>query len=453
MKKLFVATDDVILDKKFVYWSLLTIFCLYLQFVPYVNYFLVVAIFVFTIVSFYKRWPSGLIPILVLSFLHGDQSVSLYTLKISGVSLFYILILSVFTLKVFTRRKISRIELFIIIFFCIYFSYSILNSNYIETTYFVNDTLFFLIGILFLFSIYDIKKFNIEKMFFAISLGYFFSKVLVYSTGLGLQVTAYSSDIDQYSAIFDPIENLLLIFNLQSLLFPKNKTVRALSFLNLSIFGLSAYLLGYMHGATIVLVIIVLFYALLRNIKLLLVISFSCFLLIFVSFNVDINSILNVQEDSVFLFKIQKVLGLFDFLYNSNISIYDLPRSTQVRLIETANLLVQNPFYLIFGNGFGGFLTETIYFYGDYLNSDDYSLDQITSGKFQLLHAYNQIILKHGLLSILIAFCCFWKFRRAEERNFRDTALIFLVLSYSFTIKPYLILALLVFSLKPKEHN
>lgn len=447
------VVDDDLLDKKFFYWSFLSICCLYLQFIPVINYILVAILFFFIIICFYKRWPSGFIPILALSFLHGNESVSIYTLKISGVSLFYVLIISLFTLKLLTRRKVSRVELFILLLFCIYFIYSVLNKNYIETSYFINDSLFLLIGILFLYSIYDFKNVNIEKILFAVSLGYFFTKILVYLTGVGLQVTAYSSHIDQYSAIFDPIENLLLIFNLQSFIFPKNKAIRMLSLLNLMLFGLSAYLLGYMHGATIVLVIIILFYALLRNVKLLLILSTLCCVLLFISVNIDFYSLFYTQKESVFLFKVQKVIGLFEFLYQSDISIYDLPRSTQVRLIETANLIGQNPLSFFFGNGFGGYLTETIYSYGSYLNADDYSLDQIASGKYQLLHAYNQIILKHGLLSLLIALITFWRFRRAEDRNFRDTALIFIVLSYSFTIKPFLILALLVFSLKDKGQN
>jgi hypothetical protein len=307
------------------------------------------------------------------------------------------------------------------------------------------------IGIFFLFSIYDFEKFDIEKMFFAMSLGYFFSKLLVLFSGLGLQVTAYSHNIDQYSAIFDPIENLLLIFNLRSFLSKESKKIRTLSLINISLFFVSAYFLGYVHGATIVLILIVLIYSILLNLGLLLFVSISCFFLLFVNISFDINTLLNFDEESVFLFKVQKVLGLFDFFLNSDFTIYDLPRSTQVRLIETANLSGQPPFFLIFGNGFGGYLTETLYFYGDYLNSDDYSMDQINSGKYQMLHAYNQIVLKHGLLSIFIAFIFFWRFRKLEDRNFRDTALIFLLLSYSFTIKPYLILALLGFSLKQRK--
>ncbi|WP_206382633.1 hypothetical protein, partial [Vibrio lentus] len=287
----------------------------------------------------------------------------------------------------------------------------------------------------------------------AISMGYFLIKIVVFLSGIGLQVQAYSANIDQYSAIFDPIENFLIIFNLQSLFFPKSKEVRFISLFNLCLFGFSAYLLTYVHGSTIVLIIIALMYTLLRNVKVLIVIIISIIIFLSVVTTIDINSLLGMQDESVFLYKVEKVVGLFNFVYDSNISIYDLPRSTQVRLIETANLLGQNPLLLIFGNGFGGYVTETLYTYGSYLNSDDYSLDQIETGKFHILHAYNQIVLKHGLLSFIVAIWIFLAFKRREDRNFRDAALIFLLISYSFTIKPFLVLALLVYSFKINEQE
>jgi len=446
-----VNDKERMLDGKFFLWIVITCICLFIQFIPLLNYLMAFSVFFFVVFCFYKKWQTGLIPIFALSFLHGDTSISIYTLKLSGVSLFYILILTLFLLKLLLRKTVNRRELIFVTFFFSYLSYSILSFNFLDTKYFISDTLLLFIGLLFLFSIYDFPEIAIEQILFSISLGYFLIKIVVYVSGIGLEVTAYSSTVNQYSAIFDPIENFLLIFNLQSFFFPKNKEVRVLSLFNIFLFGVSAFLLGYMHGATIVLVLIVLLYGLLRNIKILLILISSLILFLSLAVTIDVNSFLGMQEESVFLYKIEKVFGLFEFLYDTNISIYDLPRSTQVRLIETVNLFGQNPLLLIFGNGFGGYVTETLYTYGSYLNGDDYSLDQITSGKFQVLHAYNQIILKHGLLSIFIATWVLWRFKDSSDRNFRDTALLFLVISYSFTVKPYLILALLIFSLKGKR--
>lgn len=444
---------DRILDQKFFLWFVITTLCLFLQFIPYINYIMAISVFFFVVFCFYKKWQTGLIPILALSFLHGDESISVYTLKISGVSLFYILILTLFVLKVALRRSISKYEIIFASFFCVYLAYSILRFNFVYTTYFVNDTLFLLIGVLFLFSIYDFQKIEFEKLLLSISMGYFFVKIIVFVSGIGLQVQAYSATIDQYSAIFDPIENFLIIFNLQSLFFPKNREVRYLSLFNISLFGMSAYLLTYIHGSTLVLIMIALLYTLLRNVKVLIFIVFFCVIFLSLVTTIDVNSLLGMQDESVFIYKVEKVVGLFNFVYDSNISIYDLPRSTQVRLIETANLFGQNPLSLIFGTGFGGYVTETLYSYGSYLNADDYSLDQIETGKFHILHAYNQILLKHGLFSFVVAVCIFWNFKWREDRNFRDAALIFLIISYSFTIKPFLILSLLIYSFKGKYIN
>ncbi|MFA0554161.1 hypothetical protein AB4538_25325, partial [Vibrio lentus] len=85
-------TIERMFDKKFFLWFLITSLCLFLQFIPYVNYVMAIAVFFFVVFCFYKKWQTGLIPILALSFLHGDESISIYTLKVSGVSFFYILI-------------------------------------------------------------------------------------------------------------------------------------------------------------------------------------------------------------------------------------------------------------------------------------------------------------------------------------------------------------------------
>lgn len=436
-------------DIKFFLYVLFTFLVLYFQFISPINYLLSISIFFFVVISFYKRWVSGLIPILSLSFLHGENSVSIYTYKLGGVSLFYLLILFVFLLKLLTRRSISKIEIYFVLYIFCCFMISIINGNFEYLNYFLNDSVFLSIGFIFLFIIIDNKNIPYDKIFLSISSGYFITKLIMLYTGVGVQVIPYSEFVNQYSVIFDPIENFLLIYNLQTIIFPKYNSHRYCALINFSLFILASYFLGYMNGATIMLVIFVLIYNMMRRVK-----SFIYIVVIvlcFTFFLVTVGLTLNTGEESVFLYKVEKIMGLFQFLYDSDVSIYDLPRSTQVRLIETGNLLYQNFVSLFFGNGFGGYVEENHYFYGNYLNQDDYTLDQINSGRFQVLHAYNQIVLKHGLLALLIALFIFYRFRNLPYRNFRDTSLIFVVFSYSFTIKPYLILAFLILSLTNKR--
>jgi hypothetical protein len=438
-------------DLKYIFYVIATFALLIFQFVPPINYLVTILVSIFIVYAFHKRWASGIIPILALSFIHGEGSVSIYTLKLAGVSLFYVLLIVLFLMKVISRMKISKQEIFIFLYFLSYMILSIVLGNFYEMKYFVNDAVFLLIGIIFLYVIYDNKKIPFDKILLSLSMGYFLAKIVVFHTGIGLQVIPYSYNVDQYNAIFDPVENFLLIYNLQVFIFPNFNSQRILAFLNLMLFMFASYLLGYVHGATLMLIFFVLFYNIIRNIKVFMYFSLVIVTTFIIVLNIDFPVVSG--GESVFLYKLEKVFGLIQFFYDSNISIYDLPRSTQVRLIETANLLHQNFLLFFLGNGFGGYITETAYFYGSYLNQDDYSIDQIITGKFQILHAYNQIVLKHGVLSLLIAFVSFYFLRNRHYRNFRDTALIFVVFSYSFTIKPYLILALLVFVIMNQKGN
>jgi len=438
-------------DKKFLFWFGIVFFCLFIQFIPVVNYLATVAVFSFSLIGLYKGWPSALLPIISLSFLHGDSSVSLYTLKLSGISLFYILILILFFIKLIHRKTISKFELFFIFLFFSYFIYSVLIGNFSEESYFKNDSLLFIISVVFLFIIYDVKRFDIDKLLMALSLSYFLVKVIVCLTGIGLETIPYSFDVDQKIAIFDPIENFLLVYNLQSFIFPRSRTIRIIALFNTLTFCFASYLLGYVHGATMVLTFITFLYCILRRKRYIAAsLIVICFL---IPLSISFTSLVEGKEQSVLLYKIQKVIGLFEFFYSSDLGIYDLPRSTQVRMIESANLFNQNPLFLFFGNGFGGYITENTFHYGSYLNEDDYTIDQISSGKYQVLHGYNQIILKHGIISIILGLFVFLAYRKREYRNFRDSAILFIFLSYSFTVKPYLIIAMLVMTLKKGEDN
>lgn len=430
------------LDEKYYLYALATIFLLVFQFIPVLNLLVTLFIFFFVIVAFYKKWVVGFIPILSLSFLHGGDSVSIYTLKMGGLSLFYILIFVLFALKLYTRKRVSIVELTVLFYLVFYIVFSTFLCNFYEFKYYLNDMLFLIVGVMFLYVVFDFKDVPFDKLLLSLSSGYFIAKIIVYHTGVGLQVIPYSQTVDQYSAVFDPIENFLIIYNVQAFIFPKVRIQRSLALFNVLLFFYVSFLLGYMHGATIMLIFFVLLYNVFRNIKVLF--SLLIFLSLLAALLVIVGLGIESEQESVFLYKVEKIFGLFQFFYDSELSIYDLPRSTQVRLIETANLLHQNWLFLLFGNGFGGYITEVAYSYGNYLNQDDYSLDQILSGKYQVLHAYNQVILKHGLLSIAISGFYFYFYRDRSYRNFRDMALLFVVFSYSFTIKPYLILALFV---------
>ncbi|WP_139158726.1 hypothetical protein ABRP32_19770 [Providencia manganoxydans] len=355
----------------------------------------------------------------------------------------YVYIAIAFILSLFQRKKLHRYELIFFVLFITYLIYSILSGNALSGEYFINDVMFILIAFLFLFSFRWLNNINYDLIFLSLSSGYFISKILVLITGIGLEVTNYTSVIVQKNALFDPVEYFLILYCIHSFFYPLTKNVRLVSFLNLLLFSFGSILLGYVHGGAMVMIFVSLIYCLIRNIKYLLILSG---VLIFILTSLTLPSINNDSNDSVLSYKLQKVTGLAEFMFDDNFGVYSLPRSTQVRVIETLNLLDQPLPYIMLGKGFGGYLEQSKYYYGRYLNKDDYSEDQIRSKKFYVLHSINQLLLKHGVIFIALIVLMGMKMRKRINKNYVDVSIIFILFSYAFTIKPYLILSLFLIS-------
>jgi len=290
---------------------------------------------------------------------------------------------------------------------------------------------------MFLLVLSKVERVNYDFLFLSLGTAYFIAKITVFITGIGLDAVPYSRDTIQYFALFDPIENFLLLYSILAAFNSKIKFFKVVSSINFTLFCISSFQLGYVHGGTIIMILIVFLWVFILNFKKVILPMF-----VIISLGNIYSFSLDVEKGSVNYYKIEKFIGLITFISSSDFSIYDLPRSPQVRVIETANLLHQNPVFILFGKGFGGSISETKYKYGSYLNADDYSETEVKERRFFTLHTYNQLILKHGVFMIFVLCFIGWKARSAKNVTFIDTSLIFLILSYGYTIKPYILLAM-----------
>lgn len=434
--------------KDYILHGLISLIFLFGQFIFPLNLLLLFLSVGYTLYFVRKRSFLFLFPILSLSFYHGDASLSIYTLKIGGGSILYVILAMMFCFTILNYCKLKKITVYFFLVILVYVAYSIIVGSAFELNHFGKEVFFITVSLLFLIIVSKIDEIDYDFLFITLGTSYFTAKILVIITGVGLEVVPYSKGTFQSFALFDPIENFLLIYNVIAIFQCERKFLKRASFINFVLFIVASILLGYIHGGTIVMIFAVFLWVSIRHFKKILLPT-AMLTALLASYSISFE----VEKGSVNYYKIEKFIGLITFVIDRDFSIYDLPRSPQVRVIETANLLDQNLVYIIFGKGFGGAISETKYKYGTYLNADDYSEKEVKERKFFTLHTFNQLILKHGFITIL-TFCYFgFRARGRQNDTFIDTSLMFLILSYGYTIKPYLILALFLAEAFAKRNN
>lgn len=418
-------------------------FILFGQYLTLFNYVLTLFSMVLIFLGLIKKWDISIVLILGLPFSIAEGATNIYSIKAGPANTLYILIILVFTLNLLFRKinKTHKNVMFFSTLSIMIFVYSIINGNPFKGVDFWIDSIFIFIAILFSILLFDFKKLDFDKLFIPLGFSYYLVKTIIVVTGIGLESTNYTKTIVQYNAMFDPIENFLLIYSILTAFSKKELFKKIYACLNIILFCIASGFLGYVHGGTVVIILCVVFYSCTYNKSF---IKYGSLILILSAALYPVISMIENSEESVMTHKFEKVMGLVDFILSDNSSIYDLPRSTQVRMIETGNIFNQPVFYLLFGKGFGGTIEEIKYKYGAYLNKHDYPEEQLKKREFSTMHTYNQILLKHGLLSIIMF--ALLKFLYFKERRVEfDSALIFILFSYGFTIKPYLMLGFLLY--------
>lgn len=144
--------------------------------------------------------------------------------------------------------------------------------------------------------------------------------------------------------------------------------------------------------------------------------------------------------------KLQQLLSVLDILAGSDIAL--LPHSVHVRVAEIATFLDSNWWHQLFGGGLGGHVNLSDHF-PNYLGPDDYSEQQINSGKITTPHNIGYLLIKFGYAGLAIALLflslIYCKARRmmAVKFAFYITFGAFLILNLGYTLKISFLLGVL----------
>ncbi|MBR9879740.1 MAG: hypothetical protein GYB17_09565 [Gammaproteobacteria bacterium] len=152
--------------------------------------------------------------------------------------------------------------------------------------------------------------------------------------------------------------------------------------------------------------------------------------------------------------KIDNVLML---LNHEDESIYDLPHSPLVRIVETVNISCSIAGGKVLGGGFGAYFTDNCLAMPK-LNEFDFSEDQISERKFFTPHNFNYGFLKYGVVYLIGAFFLFYsvvfgKLRKAREKKVYASFIVFSFFNFGFTYYPSVMLGIaLSILIKKRKH-
>lgn len=322
----------MIISKSFLYIQLLGITLYISQFIQYINIVTTIFVFVSTVYFYNKnKLEYSLFLILLFSVL-STKGINIYLLQIAGINLFYItllLLLVLFLLK--NKEKIFQIPKLLFVYavlISIVFAYSI--SNLFESTlFFIKDLIIIIVIptlVVFLFKKLESEK--IVHIFINIMSIKIIASLLMFMTGLTL-----TQDENMFDALsVDNADELGALFVVLLLTLAFIRKINDYSWIFvlffITLFGLFQYGLGFagLGSQVMIMVLIVLAYFGLRR-KIFFIPILFIFILIY---NVD-----KTGNESID-FKIQNITELFSNLNQD--SIYMIPHSPQVRVIELINI-------------------------------------------------------------------------------------------------------------------
>lgn len=136
-------------------------------------------------------------------------------------------------------------------------------------------------------------------------------------------------------------------------------------------------------------------------------------------------SVSNSNADSLTSHKIEQVNSIFSIRGG------EMAASPATRIGETINFIYNNranPFALIFGKGYGGYITDDLgLFVGFDLQGGGFSDDQIRSGRYSQLHdTFATVPLLNGFLGLVLLFLII----RYHIRRFKYNYLVFTVIPW-----------------------
>jgi len=344
---------------------------------------------------------------------------------------FFYLYKSGFFSKLATKTSNSNtILLFYISVFVLFsFIFQIIFSDVLDDVHFKyikKDMLFVItMALIFLFT-KNIKLEKIFQVFFIMAISWISVNFILIQTGLTVSLHPASPGYVVTSISYDDLMGFYLYFLVSILLFTNQFKYKILALLLLGIFAFNIANIGIggqmFFGVLALLLIYILSKKLLRYFALIA----SFILILTFSTNIGVSSLIfENRENDIFINKLNAALLVVEF--SSQLDIEEIPWSPRVRVIELINLFNQNPVNIIFGNGIGGFFTETSYKFGfrDSVNpDDDFSKEQIETSRYYTPHNIGMIILKYGLIFYLLMFLVLCKILKYSKDSLEKALLL-----------------------------
>lgn len=325
----------------------------------------------------------------------------------------------------------SSIVLFfyVSIFVLLSFIFQIIFSDVLDSThftYFKKDMLFLITMVLFFIFAKDIKLEKIFQVFLIMAIAWLSINFILIQTGVTVISHPASPGYVMTSISYDDLMGFYLYFLVSIFLFANQMKYKILALLLLGIFAFNITNIGIggqmFFGVLALLLIYILSKKLLRYFALIA----SFILILTFSTNIGVSSLISEnRENDIFINKLNAALLVVEF--SSQLDIEEIPWSPRVRVIELINLFDQNPINIIFGNGIGGFFTETSYKFGfhDSVNpDDDFSKEQIVTSRYYTPHNIGMIILKYGLIFYLLMFLILYKILKYSKNSLEKSILL-----------------------------
>jgi hypothetical protein len=390
---------------------------------------------------FYLRGKLQVSLFLILLFsVLSKGGVNIFTFNIVGLNLFYLGILVILVISTCFRGeklfKVSKVAFIYLILVSFVLSYSVLNLAS-APLFFVKDFIILVFLPIVFFILF--KKLSSNDILFAvynIIAIKIITSFIMYLSGLTLL-----AETDLMGAMVidnaDELSAFYLIFLISSVLFVKNERKWWLVLaLFVSLIGLLFYGLGFWGLGSQVMLMIAIVFALyaIKN-KYFLIGLFPLLLLLL--------PLLGSIENELILYKLKNITDLFSNLDID--SVYLIPHSPQVRVIELINILSYPWYNIVFGHGIGGSFTDTYFPFNKYLGSWDFSHFEITTRVFFNPHNIAFALLKLGLMWWGFVVYLFYKsvlVKNVEVKVFLLVATFVLLLNFGYAIKSSLLLGL-----------
>ena len=429
---------------------------IFLQFLPKINYVWMVVVFFLFLFSIFKKNDLLLMISILSSPLVGtDYGINVFNYGIAGLKLGYVMVLSGFFLILIKNSFHLPVATIPIVVFGSIFTLIGLMNDGLYHKYLVQEV-FLLIIFFSYFVILSYTESNYVKQFIDMGLALFLIKCILLTLQLGVEVTSYSASVQMYQVNWNLFEYVVILFSSVGVFRTSEREYRLKFLLSITFFILSCLLQGYVHGGSIALLtIFLIMYLIINFLSIKSVFIIFTFIFIFY-YGIDILQVVLNSEESVFKYKIIKVLSLVDYVIG-NLSISELPRSAAVRLYELISL-TSDPLTFSFGKGIGGALSCNDW-PGNFtlLNKDDFSNYELDRCALNGYHSVNSFLFSFGFMGLSL-FCVFHVLQRAqfvsEKQLLFDTLGFIILFCFGYTILSYIILAIyLDMSLRRKFMN